>query len=309
MHAKQVGKNVFAVDLQTGGYPNLICSYIVMGNKPFLVESGPTNSIPNLLLGLKELKIQPQDIEYVAVTHVHLDHGGGAGTLLKHLPNAKVLVHPRGAPHLIDPERLWPSSQSVLGYVSEIFGKPEPVPKDLVVPVTEDIINLGGDVKITITETVGHASHHLSFQESVNGGVFPGDAAGTYIPEFDVVVPTTPPPFRLESALATLDKLISLNPTALYYTHFGRATDAIKRLQTYKQQLQLWADIAEDGVAKNQSFEVIRDRIVAEDKVMNRIAEFVKSHPVYSKTMLDNCVLGFVEYTKSKVVRDPSYKL
>jgi glyoxylase-like metal-dependent hydrolase (beta-lactamase superfamily II) len=301
LHTRQVAKNVYIIDLQTGGYQNLICSYIVMGDKPLLVESGPTNSIPNLLLGLEELKIQPQDIEYVAVTHVHLDHGGGAGTLLKHLPNAKVLVHPRGAPHLIDPERLWPSSQSVLGYVSEIFGKPEPVPKDRILPLTEGSIDLGGDVKVSITETVGHASHHLSFQESINGGVFPGDAAGTYVPEFNVVVPTTPPPFRLESALAALDKLISLNPTALYYTHFGRTTDAIKRLQAYKLQLQLWANIAEDGVAKNQSFEVIRDRIIAQDSAMNRIVEFVKPHPVYSVTMLDNCVLGFVEYAKSKV--------
>ena len=288
------------VELETGGFKNLICSYVIKGKKPFLVESGPTNSIPNLLSGLKELDVKLEDVEYVAVTHVHLDHGGGAGTLLKYLPNAKVIVHPRGMPHLIDPERLWPSSQAVLGFISEIFGKPEPVPKDRVIPVTEGAFDLGYGAKLTVTETVGHASHNLSFQESFNGGVFPGDAAGTYLPEFDVVVPTTPPPFHLEAALASLDKLISLKPTVLYFSHFGKATDAVQRLKDYKVQLQLWADIAEDGVKKNQSLEQIRDRIVAQDKVMNRIVDFVKSHRIYSKTMLENCVRGFVEYSKQK---------
>ncbi len=120
-----------------------------------------------------------------------------------------------------------------------------------------------------VTETLGHASHNLSYQESFNRGVFPGDAAGTYFPEFDVVVPTTPPPFHLESALASLDKLISLEPPVLYYSHFGIANDAVQRLKDYKLQLELWARIAEEGVKKNQSLEEIRDRIIAEDKVID----------------------------------------
>ncbi len=230
----------------------------------------------------------------------NLDHGGGAGTLLKSLPNAKVIVHPRGMPHLIDPERLWPSSQKVLGFVSEIFGKPEPVPKDRIIPIIEGSFDLGSGEQLTATETVGHASHNLSFQESFNGGVFPGDAAGTYLPEFDVVVPTTPPPFYLDAALASLDKLISLKPTVLYFIHFGKANNAVQRLREYKVQLNLWADIALDGVRKNQSLEQIRDRIITEDKAMNQIADFVRSHRIYSKTMLENCILGFIGYAKQK---------
>jgi glyoxylase-like metal-dependent hydrolase (beta-lactamase superfamily II) len=300
MHTKEVGKNLFSVELETGGFKNLICSYVIKGKKPFLVESGPTNSIPNLLSGLRELDVKFEDVEYVAVTHVHLDHAGGAGTLLKSLPNAKVIVHPRGMPHLIDPERLWPSSQSVLGFISEIFGKPEPIPKDRVIPVTEGTFDLGYDAKLTVTETVGHASHNLSFQESFNDGIFPGDAAGTYLPEFDVVVPTTPPPFYLNSALASLDKLVSLKPTVLYFSHFGKATDAVQRLKDYKLQLQLWADIAEEGVRKNWSLEQTRNRIIAEDKVMYEISDFIKSHRIYSKTVLENCVRGFIEYAKQK---------
>lgn len=300
MHTLEIGKNLYQVELETGGIRNLICSYIINGPIPFLIESGPTSSVPRLLSAIQELNIKPESIEYVAVTHVHLDHGGGAGTLLKFLPNAKVLVHPRGMPHLIDPERLWPSSQAVLGFVSEIFGKPEPVPKERIITITEGSFDLGESVKLGVTETIGHASHNLSYQEGFNGGIFPGDAAGTYLPDCDVVVPTTPPPFYLESALASLDKLIRLKPSALYFSHFGKATDAIERLKSYKVQLQLWADIAEKGVKENLSLEEIRDRIIAKDQVMTNIADYIKTHRIYSKTVLENCVRGFVEYAKRK---------
>lgn len=293
-----MGKNLYMIELETGGIKNLICSYVITGEKPFLIESGPASSVPRLLSGLKELNIHFEDVEFVAVTHVHLDHGGGAGTLLKSLPNAKVIVHPRGLPHLVDPERLWLSSQKVLGFIAEIFGKPEPIPKERIIPITEGSFDLGNHTKLTTIETLGHASHNLSFKETINGGIFPGDAAGTYIPEFNVVVPTTPPPFRLEEALASLDRLISLNPTVLYFSHFGEADDAVGHLKNYKMQLQLWAKIAEEGVKENQSLEQIRERIIEEDKVMNRIVNFVESHPIYSKTMLENCVLGFIEYAK-----------
>jgi glyoxylase-like metal-dependent hydrolase (beta-lactamase superfamily II) len=306
LHTKEIGKNLFQVELETGGFKNLICSYIIKGAKTILVESGPTSSVPKLVSGLKELNINFEDVEYVAVTHVHLDHGGGAGTLLKFLPNAKVLVHPRGMPHLINPERLWPSSQAVLGFVSEIFGKPEPVPKERIIPVTEGSFDLADGAKLRVIETLGHASHNLSFYESLNGGVFQGDAAGTYFPEFDVVMPTTPPPFHLDLALASLDKLISLKPTVLYYSHFGKASNGVQRLKDYKLQLQLWAKIAEEGARENQSLEEIRDRIIAEDKVMHQLADYLKSHRIYSRTALGNSVQGFIDYAKQTQAKQSS---
>ena len=306
MHTKEIGKNLFLIELETGGFKNLICSYIIKCTKTILVESGPTSSVPNLVSGLKERNIRFEDVEYVAITHVHLDHGGGAGTLLKFLPNAKVLVHPRGMPHLINPEQLWSSAQAVLGYVSEIFGKPEPVPKERIIPVTEGSFDLDDGAKLTVIETLGHASHNLSFLESLNGGVFPGDAAGTYFPEFDVVMPTTPPPFHLDAALASLDKLISLKPTVLYYSHFGKASNGVQRLKDYKLQLQLWAKIAEEDVRKNQSLEEMRDRIIVEDKVMHQLADYLKSHRIYSRTALGNSVQGFIDYAKQTQAKQSS---
>lgn len=298
MHTIEIGKNLFLIDLETGGLKNLICSYVIKGKKSVLVESGPTSSVPKLLSGLKELEIKLEDIEYVAVTHVHLDHGGGTGSLLKFLPNAKVLVHSRGMPHLVNPERLWQSSQMILGFVSEIFGKPEPVPQERIISLSEGSFDLDEGGKLKVIETLGHASHNLSFHESFNGGVFPGDAAGTYFPEFDVVMPTTPPPFHLRLSLASIDKIISLKPTVLYYSHFGKASNAVERLKNYKLQLELWDKIVQEGVKKNQSLDEIRERILAEDKVMNRLSSYLKSHRIYSRTVLLNSVQGFIDYAK-----------
>jgi len=298
LHTKEVGRNLFMVDLETGGFKNLICSYVIKGKKPVLVESGPTNSVPKLISGLQELDVKLEEVKYVAVTHIHLDHGGGVGTLLKALPNAKVLVHQHGLSHLVDPERLWLSSQAVLGFISKIFGKPEPVPVERTIPITNGSFDLGRGGKLTAIETLGHASHNMSFHESFNNGFFPGDAAGTYIPEFNVVIPTTPPPFHLEAALMSLDKLISLKPSVLYFSHFGKASNAVQRLEDYKVQLEMWAKIVKESFRENQTFKQIRDRIIAEDKVMNQVGEFVKSHRIYSKTVLENCIEGFIEYTK-----------
>ncbi len=307
MHTKQIGKNLYLIDLETGGYKNFIASYVIKtAKKTMLIESGPTKSVPNLLCGLAELKINPEDVDTVAVTHIHLDHGGGAGTLLKHLPNAKVLVHPRGMPHMIDPEKLWPSSQSVLGFVAEIFGKPEPVPKDRIESITEGTIDLGDDGKLTIFETLGHASHNLSFHESFNNGVFPGDAAGTYFPEFNQVSPTTPPPFYLESTLASLDKLINYKPSVLYYSHFGKADDAVRRLRGHKAQLLMWDSIIQDAVKQDQTFDQITERVLNEDPVMNQLSNFLKGHKVYDMTAIQNSICGFVEYVKKAQAKQVS---
>ena len=114
------------------------------------------------------------------------------------------------------------------------------------IPLTEGTIDLGDEGKLSILETVGHASHHLSFHEPLTAECFPVMPLVLICP-CDAVVPTTPPPFLLEPALTSLDKLIALNPTALYFSHFGKANNAANRLKAYKEQLKLWVKIAEEG--------------------------------------------------------------
>jgi len=299
LHTREIGENVFLIDLKTGGFQNLIASYVLKGKKVAMVETGPTSSVPNLLSALNVLGVKLNDVEYVAVSHIHLDHGGGVGTLLRHLPNAKVIVHQRGAPHLANPEKLWQQSKEVLGSITELYGAPEPVPESRIIATTDGkTFDLGNSVGLKVVETLGHASHHLSYSETPSQGVFPGDAAGVYLNEINVVVPTTPAPFRLDIALASLDKLISLKPKALYYSHFGKAADAEERLRTYGEQLRLWARIAKQGLSNREDLATISNRIRQEDPALQRAAEYVRVHPALGETVLNESVQGVVGYVE-----------
>jgi glyoxylase-like metal-dependent hydrolase (beta-lactamase superfamily II) len=299
MHTKRIGENLFLVDLETGGFKHLIASYVLKGKKAIIVETGPTSSIPKLLSGLKELEVKAEDVAYVAITHVHVDHAGGVGTLLKRLPNAKVIVHSKGAVHLTDPAKLWKATQTVLGDVAKMFGEPEPVPEERILVASEGMsVDVGDGVKLKAVEAPGHASHNLSYYEDLNEGLFPGDAAGAYLSEFDTVFPTTPPPFRPDIALVSLDKLISLNPKVLYYSHFGKASDAVKRLRNYIIQIKLWTNIAQEGVKKGETAEAIREKILREDETIREVAKMLKKNTIHRKTLIENSTQGFIDFAR-----------
>jgi len=297
MRITKIENHLYLIDVETAGIKNFIASYTLKGRQAAIVETGPTSSVPNLLSSLKELKIRLENVAYVAVSHIHLDHGGGVGTLLKHLPKAKVVVHPRGKPHLVNPEKLWQQSREVLGDITKMYDEPEPVPEDRIIAAADGMtFDLGNDVKLKVVETLGHASHHLSYYEPLSEGIFPGDAAGIYLNEIDVIVPTTPAPFRLDIALASLDKLISLKPKALYYSHFGKASNALEKLQTYAQQLKLWAKIAKQGIDNKESLEAMGKRIIESDVAIQRAREYIKAHPVLSETVFNESLQGVVDF-------------
>jgi hypothetical protein len=123
--------------------------------------------------------------------------------------------------------------------------------------------------------------------------------AGAYLPEFNTVFPTTPPPFRPDIALVSLEKLIALNPNFLYYSHFGEASDAVKRLRDYQAQVKLWLGIVEDGVRRGDFAEVIRERIFREDTTVTKAVAALKSNPVHRKTLIENSVQGFIEFVQN----------
>lgn len=297
MYSKQIGENLFLIDIQAAGFKNLIASYILKGKQTAIVETGPTSSIPNLLTGLREINVKPDEVAYVALSHVHIDHGGGAGTLLKSLPNARVIVHSKGAPHLIDPAKLWVASQETIGFVAKMFGKPEPLPQERIIVARDGMrFDLENGLRLQVNEAPGHASHDLSYYEHLNDGVFPGDAAGAYLPEFDIVFPTTPPPFRPDIALASLDKLIALNPGFLFYSHFGKASGAVERLRNYQVQIKTWLNIVKEGVHRGDTSDVIRERIFREDESVRKAVPTLRENPIYRKTLIENSVQGFIEF-------------
>ena len=300
MFTKEIGKSLYLIDLSTRKFRNLIASYVLKGEKTMIVETGPTSSVPALLSGIEELYVEPQDVDYVALTHIHIDHGGGAGTLLRTLPNAKIIVHPKGAPHLVNPSKLWSASQKTLGKVAELFGKPESVPEDRVLTASDGTMyDLGKGLQVKAVGAPGHASHNMGFYERLNEAFFPGDAAGAYLREFDAVFPTTPPPFRPDIALASLDKIIRLNPKLLCYSHFGEANDAVLRLRNYQVQIRQWLFLVEEGLKRGDSDEKIMEIILGEDKTIREVVIFLRRNPMHRKALIENSVRGFIEFARN----------
>lgn len=302
MHITKIDEHIHLVDLESAGIKDFIASYILMGKNSHaraIVETGPASTVHNLLSALTELNVKPEEVVYVAVSHIHLDHSGGAGILLKHLPKAKLIVHPRGAPHVTNPEKLWAQSKEALGVIAEKYGKPEPVPEERIIVATEGMtFTIGDAVKLKVIETLGHASHHLAYYETLSHGIFTGDAAGIYLNKHDVVVPTTPWLFRLDIALASLEKLIKLKPQDLYYSHFGKAYKAIEKLQSYSKQLELWADTAKRGIEKGEKLEAISRRILESDAALQKVSKYIKQHLILSQTVLCQSVEGVTKYVE-----------
>jgi len=297
MYSRKLNEFTYLIDLKPMGIEGFIAAYVLKGSKVAIIETGPTSSVKNLLAGLREVGIGTEEVDYVAVSHVHTDHAGGAGTLLHHLPNARLLVHVRGAPHLVKPEKLWRQAKQVLGEVAEMYGEVQPVPEERIIAATDGVvIDLGEGIELKVLETLGHASHHLSFYESLGGGIFPSDAAGIYLNKFNVVIPTTPAPFHLEMALSSLDKLIKMAPKRLYYTHFGQASDAIQRMRAHGAQLKLWAKIVLEGMKGGEDMKTIHERILEEDPSMKAISDFVKDHPLLKRGVVMQNIQGFIEY-------------
>jgi len=302
MSTRKLNDHLYLIDLKPIGIENFIASYILRGaDATAIIETGPTCSVPNLLTGLREIGVANEDVNYVAVSHVHIDHAGGAGTLLQHLPNAKLLVHAKGAPHMINPEKLWEASKQVLGEVAIMFKDIQPVPQNRVAtPVDGTIIDLGGDVQFKVLETLGHASHHLGFFENASMGIFQGDAAGIYIPQLNVTIPTTPAPFHLELTLASIQKIVDMTPKRLYYTHFGSVNNAVNRLKAYTTQLKLWEKTVSEAMKENESLQVMYEKILENDPQMRVAADFIKNHMVLRRGVVMQDIQGFVEYLKKK---------
>ena len=298
---------IFLIDLRPAGFSHFIASYVIKAEKVAIIETGPTVTVPNLLEGLRAINVEAKDVEYVALSHIHLDHGGGAGTLLEHLPRARLVVHRRGAPHLLNPARLWSQAKHVLGRVAELYEEPIPVAEKRIV-VTEDgmSLDLGKGMELRVIETLGHASHHQSFYETSSHAIFPGDIAGIYIPEFDAIIPTTPPPFFLETTLASIDKLKQLRPKTLYYSHFGPATAAMKKLQLHSDQLRLWANIIRAKLEEGASVDKMTEEIAKRDSAIRATKDYIATHPIMGRGIVAQNIEGFIGYLRDKGSPGPS---
>lgn len=209
------------IDTQMHGHPGITAAFLVEGEKIALVETGPKSRAETVLRELERLGIDRLD--WIVVTHIHLDHAGAAGTLAGHFDSARIAVHGVGAPHLADPTKLWKSAARIYGDEMErLWGGIEPIPEERIRVIDDgDKIDLGGR-SLQAIETPGHAYHHHAYLDDATGILFTGDALGVRLPDVGFVRPATPPPeFHLDKALASIERIRLLKPTSLWLTHFG----------------------------------------------------------------------------------------
>ena len=214
------------IDTGMHGLDGITAAYLVRGNeKVALVETGPKSVVDNVRRALRAAGVE--SLDWIIVTHIHLDHAGAAGSLARDFPDATVAVHEVGAPHLVDPSKLWSSAARIYGDRMEaLWGGIDPLPENRVHVLQDgDSIDLGGRV-LQAVETPGHAYHHHAYVDDATGIVFTGDAVGVRLPDVGLVRPATPPPeFHLDKALASIDRIASLEPSELWLTHFGPHSD------------------------------------------------------------------------------------
>ncbi|RDI72129.1 MBL fold metallo-hydrolase [Halopelagius longus] len=249
--------------------------YIVDAERPTLVDSGIGTNHERILEALESVGLSPEDVELILPTHIHLDHAGGAGYLAEACPNATVMTHEIGVPHLVDPERLVEGTKAAVGDQWQFYVDPKPVPEDRTEPLTDgDEISLG-DRTLEVVHAPGHAPHQTMFYEPDEEILFTGDAAGIWVPAKGEIRETSPPSqFDLEACLEDVRTIEELSPETLCFGHFGPREYDDDLMETYKRTLVEWVE------AVRQKREELGD----DEAVVDHFAEHTRMVNVWGET-------------------------
>ena len=261
--ATKIGDRLYAIDALMEGEPERLACYLFDTPERVLVEVGPSATLGHLTDVLETLGID--DLSAFVVTHIHLDHAGGAGQMARRFPRARVGVHVRGARHLAHPERLWASAASVFGeeWLTTNWGTVEPVDEDRLWVLDEgDIVSLGGGRYLDVMYTPGHATHHIVFQDSDGGGMFVGDSVGLCYPHGHFVEPVTPPPdFDPALQVQQIHRMAARHPSFIGFAHFGPEYHVQETFAEAERRLDDWVRFVESiaGIDVEQAAEALRD--------------------------------------------------
>lgn len=206
---------------------------IFEGQRVAIVDTGTNFSVPLVLAALAHYGRGPNDVDYVILTHIHLDHAGGAGELMRACPAARLTVHPRGARHMADPAKLWEGTVAVYGEqtATKIYGRIAPIPAERIIETSDEHVIEWGTRSLRFFDTPGHAKHHVMMHDSRSGHLFVGDTFGISYTELDqdgrsFVIPTTSPThFEPEPYHRSIDLVLRLAPPAVYMTHYAQRRD------------------------------------------------------------------------------------
>jgi glyoxylase-like metal-dependent hydrolase (beta-lactamase superfamily II) len=246
--AVDIAPGIRQLDTLLGGMDQLTAGFLIDGPMPALVETGSQSSVPAVHAALDALGLGPLDLRWIIVTHIHLDHAGGVGELARDFPNATVVVHERGARHLIDPSRLVDSASRVYGpLLDSLYGRMTAVPEDRLIAAGDGYkVDVGNGRVLTLVDSPGHAKHHHAVLDEQTGTLLVGDAVGVQLPDLGVLRPATPPPdFDLEQAVRSLHRFAELRPQLMVLTHYGPVADAQETLVQAEDMLHGWVEVAE----------------------------------------------------------------
>ena len=245
------------IDLNFRGQPRVIASAVLRAADGLaIVDPGPTSCLGALEQGLAGLGGSLDDVRHILLTHIHLDHAGATGTILGRVPHARVYVHERGAPHMINPIKLLASATRLYGdQMDVLWGRFDPVPESQVTVLTGgerlDIPGLAMEVRYT----PGHAVHHVSYLDAAEGVAYVGDTCGIRVVADYTIAATPPPDIDVEAWHASLNLIGEWKPETLFLTHFGPVTDAASHLEHYRQVLSDAADLVARTLAAGEADE------------------------------------------------------
>ena len=261
------GGGVVAIDSRMNGWERITAVYYLPGPRPAIIETAPATSLEHVLSGLEEAGAS--DLDWIVLTHIHLDHAGAAGHLAQRFPRARVVVRAEGAPHLADPSRLWQSASRLYDDMEGLWGRMLPVSPDRIDAVSADgvVADLGDGRRLEAVYTPGHAAHHMALFDREGGDLFTGDALGVYLSELGAIHPATPPPeFDLEAALDSIERLRALGARRVFPTHFGALPKIEPLFDEASQRLRDAVSIAEKVVAGGGGLEEVAEAYRTEEE-------------------------------------------
>jgi glyoxylase-like metal-dependent hydrolase (beta-lactamase superfamily II) len=293
------------LDLNFLGVPEIIATAVLHGPSGVaLIDPGPATTLDNLRALLARMGIGIEDVRQILLTHIHLDHAGATGSLVRLNPAIEVLVHERGAPHMIDPTKLLASAGRLYGAdMSRLWGDFLPVPAGRVRALKGEERILAGGRDLEVAYTPGHASHHVTYFDAATRIAFVGDTAGVRRQGRDYTMPPTPPPdIDLDAWRASEDRILSWDPDTLFLTHFGPFHGARLHFQDMTERLRAWSAIvrrllSDPSLDEERRLEAFVDEALLDLK--RRVGE-VEAEQYNRAGRLDYSWQGLSRYWKKK---------
>jgi glyoxylase-like metal-dependent hydrolase (beta-lactamase superfamily II) len=292
------------MDLQFLGVPQVIATAVLDGvNGVALVDPGPASALGTLKRGLDGLGVKAADVSEILLTHIHLDHAGATGSLLRECPRATVFVHERGARHMVDPSRLIDSATRLYGdAMHRLWGEFLPVPADRVRALSGGERIEAAGRSLDVAYTPGHASHHVAYLDARSRTAFVGDVAGIRIGGSDFIMPPTPPPdIDLDAWQESARKILAWHPETLFLTHFGPSGAPAHHLETLIERLgrhaALVGDVLTRGGSPEEQVEAFRKEVGSE--LRHQVTES-EAASYELAVPLDHCFAGLARYWRKR---------